>query len=156
MKIYRLSWKRSKLSKAHSLISPAHIGQIHRIRPPGGAQVFTKMQKLQTHLDLLGKHSTVQWKEDGIWKPKTEVTALRFTNYPTLYNSFRLSGPGFPPQYLPTFLTSLTALPFALRNLPFLQQNNFVPISEPLHLLLPLLGICPARGWLLFVTQVSA
>lgn len=38
---------------------PAQTGQIHCARPPDGAQVFTEMQKVQAHLDLLGENTTL-------------------------------------------------------------------------------------------------
>lgn len=146
----------SKLSKAHSLISPAtHKTNPSRQATRWSTSFYQKSRLIQTSWENIAQCN----EKVGIWKPKTEVTALRFTNYLPLYNSFGLSGLGFPPWYLPTFLTSLTALPFALQNFTFLQQNNFVPISDSLPLLLFLLEILsskPAHGWLLFVTQASA
>lgn len=41
----------------------------------------------------------------------TQITALTFTDYMTLYNSFGLSGPRFPLWYPPTFLTSFNCSP---------------------------------------------
>lgn len=100
--------------EVQSLISPAQTGQVHCARPPDGAQVFTEMQKVQAHLDLLGKTLHCAVKQD-------EITALSFAGHKALYRPPGLSGPRFLLRHLPTFLTSFTALPLVLRNLLFLQ-----------------------------------
>lgn len=121
--------------EVQSLIS-TQTGQIHHARPPGGAQVFTKMQKLQTHLDLQGKTQHCAMKRG--WDLEIQDSKQqRRSDYTTLYNSFGLSGL--------TFLTSFTALPFVLQNFWFL-QNNLVLISESLHLWLPLLGTFSSKS----------
>lgn len=62
--------------EAQSLISPTQTGQIHCARPPDGAQVFTKMQEVRTHLDLLGKtqHSAMKigWDLEA-WGLKSQL-----------------------------------------------------------------------------------
>lgn len=55
--------------EVQSLISPAQTGQIHCARPPDGAQVFTEMQKVQAHLDLLGKTLHCAVKQDETRQP---------------------------------------------------------------------------------------
>lgn len=78
--------------------------------PPGGAQLLTKMQKVQTHLDLLGKqYSAMKRGWDFKAKDSSHSSDIHWL-HDTVQLLWSLWA-GSPPWYLPTFLNSLTALP---------------------------------------------